>query len=655
MSHEPFLTGRTEAPDAQRILRAGPVTAILEGADLRHVRIGPVELVQRVYVAVRDAPWNTIPAAYGDWEIDARDDRFTVAFTAQHRHEAIAFAWRGRIEGTPDGRIRYEMDGVCEGAFKYSKIGFNVHHGLDGSVGRPYRAQTTSGELRGRLPVDIGPQRVIGGTLSGMFDPYRELAIEVVDGTESVVSLEGDLLELQDHRNWTDANFKSYATPLVLGFPFDSTPGGRIRQILTIGWVGRRPTDAPDPAPRVTIGPPTRRALPAIGFGMASHGQPFSEREARLIRATAPAHLRVDVDLRDPEAVRVLEAGARAAAAVGAGIELALFLNETLDQALDRLAALISTLEAPVVRILTFHASEGFSPLLGTTPASLVRLVRERLEPVVGPIVVAGGTNQSFGDVNRDRPGDPALGGLAFSICPTVHAADDGSIVENLIGQAEVVRMARSFPGDRPIVVSPVTIATRFGPYPAGPARPGDLPPAVDPRQASLLGAGWTVGSVGRLAASGAASVTYYETTGWRGLVERDAGNPMPECFPSSPGDVFPLYHVFADLAEWQAGALVKAASSDPLVIEALVVDAPDGRHALIANLTRDARTVVIGPATGSVARVRLLDLASVAEAMADPGAFRERSSSIAIEDGRIEFDLGPFATARVDLPGEPV
>ncbi len=78
--------------------------------------------------------------------------------------------------------------------------------------------------------------------------------------------------------------------------------------------------------------------------------------------------------------------------------------------------------------------------------------------------------------------------------------------------------------------------------------------------------------AVGRLAASGAASVTYFETTGWRGIVERDAGNPMPERFPSSPGDVFPLYHVFADLAEWRAGTLVDAASSDPLVIEALVV-----------------------------------------------------------------------------------
>jgi hypothetical protein len=89
-------------------------------------------------------------------------------------------------------------------------------------------------------------------------------------------------------------------------------------------------------------------------------------------------------------------------------------------------------------------------------------------------------------------------------------------------------------------------------------------------------------------------------------------------------------------------------------VIEALVVEAPDGRHALIANLTRDARAVVIGPAAGSVARVRLLDVESVAEAMADPGAFRERRSSIVIEDDRIAFDLGPFATARVDLPMEP-
>lgn len=89
---------------------------------------------------------------------------------------------------------------------------------------RPYRARTEHGEQRGVLTKPINPQRIVDNTLSRMFDPYSEISIEVVDVSEALVHLEGDLLELQDHRNWTDANFKSYGTPLALGFPFDSTP-----------------------------------------------------------------------------------------------------------------------------------------------------------------------------------------------------------------------------------------------------------------------------------------------------------------------------------------------------------------------------------------------------------------------------------------------
>ncbi|CAN5727894.1 hypothetical protein BH23CHL8_BH23CHL8_00590 [soil metagenome] len=217
--------GRDEPPTRRTILRAGAVTATLDGADLRNVSVNGVELVQRVYVAVRDAPWNTIPAELSDWVLELGADRFRVSFRASHRHADIRFDWAGVIEGSPEGAITYEMDGLCQGTFQYSKIGFNVHHALDGSVGRAYRAQTEGGELRGVLPDDIDPQRIVDGTLSGMFAPYSDLAIEVIDGLEAVIGLEGDLLELQDHRNWTDANFKSYATPLALGSPSTARTG----------------------------------------------------------------------------------------------------------------------------------------------------------------------------------------------------------------------------------------------------------------------------------------------------------------------------------------------------------------------------------------------------------------------------------------------
>ncbi|HET7829530.1 MAG TPA: hypothetical protein VFL03_08215 [Candidatus Limnocylindrales bacterium] len=648
MDAETILTGRPAAP-APRLLRAGPVLVELDGADLRAVRVGDAELVQRVYMAVRDAPWNTIPGVFSDWSVREDDDAFLVTFAARHTHEAIDLRWTGRIDGAADGTIRYEMDAVCHGVFEYSKIGFNVHHALDGSVGHRYRIVDAEGRSRdGALPDEIDPQRIVDGKLSGMFEPYREIAIEVRDGLEAVVSLEGDLLELQDHRNWADANFKSYATPLALGFPFTSRDGQRIRQVLTISFRGTpRPAPAPGPV-RIEVGERLGR-MPAIGLGQASHGERLTAREAALIAAARPAHLRVDVVAADPSDLATLDRAVADAEAIGVPLELAVHANDADGEALAALAARLRTTPVAVARVLVYQRIAGYSAMSGCTPGTTVALVRRHLEPVTGPVPFAGGTNQAFSDINRDRPTDPAIGAVCFSLCPTVHAADDRSIVENVAGAAEVVRMAATFADGRPIVVSPVTIATRNGPYPAGPQAPGGLPPAVDVRQASLLGAAWTAATLGRLAQAGASSVTWYETSGWRGIVERDDGSPHP-AFPSVPGQAFPLYHVLADAGEWAGAAVRRTRSSAPLAADAFAVDGGDGLHALVANLRPEPVVVDLAGIPGTSATVRVLDQLSASRATADPAGWRAAPAEPRTAvDGALRVELSPYTVARVD------
>lgn len=642
--------GRAEAPSRWPVLHAGPVTAVLNGTDLRSIRVGDVELVQRIYVALRDAPWNTIPAATSDWVVAAGPDSFRVTFKASHRHEAIAFDWTGTIEGFHDGLIRYEMDGVCRGVFEYSKIGFNIHHALDGTIGRPYRAQTESGELRGVLARDIDPQRIENGTLTGMFAPYSEIAIEVIDGVEAIVALEGDLLELQDHRNWIDGNFKSYGTPLALGFPFTSEDGRRIRQVVTVRYAGTPPMAA-ERAPELRVGASVGRWLPALGLGMPSHEASLTAQETARLAAIAPDHLRVDLSLRAGGWEAALDRAIGDARALGTALELAVAANETSGHDLAGLAARLLAADVPVARVLVYPLADGFSAFVTTTPAAIVRFVRDELEPVVGPVVFAGGTNQNFSDINRDRPTDPVLTGLCVSACPTVHAADDRSIVENLAGLAEMVRFAGEVAAPRSVHVSPVTIATRFGPYPGGPSAPGDLPAPVDVRQASLLGAAWTAGAIAALAASGAGSATFYETTGWRGVLELAAGSPMPDRFPSVPGQVYPLYHVLADVAEWKTATLRSLDVTAPLTVTGLAVEADGGGVGVIAaNVTPEPQRVRLSGLPGSTARVRLLDEATAMIALTDPDAFRASPGGAMplAEGGVLWLELGPYAVARV-------
>ena len=148
---------------------------------------------------------------------------------------------------------------------------------------------------------------------------------------------------------------------------------------------------------------------------------------------------------------------------------------------------------------------------------------------------------------------------VCYSINPQVHAFDNASLAETLAAQAVTVASARQFAGALPLAITPITLRPRFNPNATAPEpapAPGELPRQVDVRQMSLFGAGWTAGSLKYLCASGAASLTYYETSGWRGVMELASGAPLPERFRSLPGGVFPLYHVLADIGEFAGGEI---------------------------------------------------------------------------------------------------
>src|ERR1700736_3622602 len=262
-----LLHGSDAPTDAGRRLVAGPLTALLEGADLRDVRIGDVEVAQRIYVAVRDDVGNTLPATLSGVVVDAREDSFDVSFNARHAYADIDFSWSGTITGAADGTITYECKGTAGRAFRYAKIGFNVHHALAQAVGRPYEAHTPKGDISGVLPAIIEPQRLVDGVLTGMYPKYDNLTMHPADGVRVEFTFDGDQFEMQDHRNWTDANYKSYGTTLSVPWPMDAAPGQSFYQKVTLGAVGDPGLQVDEPA-RIRVSTQPSGRLPPIGSGV---------------------------------------------------------------------------------------------------------------------------------------------------------------------------------------------------------------------------------------------------------------------------------------------------------------------------------------------------------------------------------------------------
>jgi hypothetical protein len=644
------IHGRAEPPAPTRALRAGGVEALLDGIDLRYVGRGDVEAVRRIYVAVRDHNWNTLPGVVSDLSVRDTDGGFEVSFSCRHARGDVDFAWDGSIVGEPDGSITYRMDGRANAEFDYNRIGFCVLHPFRESIGARYEGRTPSGPVSGTLPDQIEPQRFADGRYVALFDAVDRLAVELPDGGRVNFAFEGDLFETEDQRNWTDASLKTYCSPLRLGYPKRARPGDTIEQVVrvTLDPGPAEPAERPRAAV-LRLGGVVRRGLAEIGLGAATHDEPLSDRQRDLIGALSPAHLRVDVHLAAPDHREILSRAIEAAASTGASLELAVFMVADDAAALEDVASLVR--DRPLARVLVYAADAVSPGPHETTPPALVELVRGALGR--DDVPVGGGSDMYFCELNRSRPDAGALDVVAWTVNPQVHAFDELSVIETLEAQPETLRTARAFAPGVPLAVSPVTLKPRFNANatrPEGGPASGELPTPVDPRQASLFAAAWTVGSVKRLVEGGAASVTYFEPTGWRGVVESESGPPLPQRFPSTPGMVFPVYHVLADLAGRRDDDVLAVEAADDLVVTGLALRGPDGLRVLAANLTSEPVQAAVTGLPGTAASMRVLDPSSAGRAADDPAAFRRDVRRVAIEDGALRVELGPYAVATVDL-----
>ncbi len=631
----------------QRMLRAGPLTAVLEQGDLRYISAGGIEVVRRLYMAVRNRNWDTIEPRYTAFSVDDHGDSSTVRFAAEHVSAGVDFAWEGTIEGRADGTIIYRMDGAPRRPSLRNRIGFCVLHPMD-LAGVPVEVQTPQGVVKGEFPKRISPHQP--------FLDMQAIRHPVGPNATLTIQFEGDLFEMEDQRNWTDASYKTYCTPLRLPYPVEVTPDQRIVQTVTITLEGEPPARvaADAQAASVEVGSRPAGSLPPIGFGEAFHGERLSTDEVTRLRLLRPAHLWLDLDLGAPDWHERLRRAAENAAALGAGLELSAVAAE--DGGFDRLASAIADLPAPVLRVFAFPPVSlpvVFPRHDLETTRDVMSQARSAFERAGVKVALGGGTRAYFTELNRalDLPLD-LMEWVTYTINPQVHAFDNLSLVETLAAQSETVASTRAIAGNVPLAIGPVTLRPRWNPNAtAAPPEPGldELPAEVDPRQLSLLGAGWTVGSLHRLAEAGVQSLTYFETTGWRGVLERQSGLTRRHLFPSRPGQLFPLYHVFAALADVAGGELLPVRLREPLATEAIAVRQADRLRMLVANVTDVERTVEIR-APLREATVQLLDETTYDAAASDPGFLSAPGGDpLVSQEGRFALTLRPFAVARID------
>jgi hypothetical protein len=460
--------------DAQHF-SAGPLTFRLDGDTgfVRDIRFDGHEVLRGIYPAVRDADWATLAPEVQALDVRTTADGVWLQITAR----VAGLAWIAEIEAHASG-LAYRWVGKAERELMTNRTGLCVLHPAE-TAGAPCVVEHSDGRREaGWFPHEISPHQ-----------PFRDIRtiVHVVGAAEVAVRMEGEIFEMEDQRNWTDASFKTYCRPLDWLRPYRLAAGESIKHAVTLELRG-------EPGATTVVETPTQPGstrLPRIGFTLP---RPIPAALRQRLNALQPGHVRVEAN---PGTLHQALEWARPEAE---------FLNCTL--------------------VAAIRGVEGMPPDRDEFPARCeVHLFDSSGNAVAEQTLkawrgagfehIATGTLHHFTELNRERP--PVTGAhtrTVFGINAQCHASDGDSMLETLTQHASVARAAHRIGGGRPVAVGPIS----FG-------RSAD---SVDPRLGAEFGARWLRGSLAHLAAAGCVeSATYFHAHGPAGFLREVAVTPV--------------------------------------------------------------------------------------------------------------------------------
>ena len=631
----------TDAPEPERhLLRAGPITAVLENGSLRSICYGTQEVLSAIYAAVRDRNWGTILPRFTTYEIQSNTDSFSAHLVAEHVNADVDFLWEGFMSGDSDGTLSFTFDGKARRSFYRNRIGFCLLHPMQ-LAGSPVEIETSTGTLNTHFPEQIAPHQPFVDILTMRYPVPSQPQVTIE------LRFEGDIFETEDQRNWTDASYKTYCTPLTLPYPVEVQAGERVRQVVTLQALREDAAASVSSAPaqplHVHVSLQSVSKLPSLGLQVGADQSSLSEYDLQRLRTVQPAFLWVELDLNSQHWQQLLQQAVAAARALEVTLELSVVTGDQ-GEGLEALAHIVAEQQLPVARIIPFPRTTF------VTTEQILRRTRQAFHDAGLQPLIGGGSRANFTELNRATLPLDHMELAGSHLNPQVHAFDNRSMIETLAAQEVCIRNIHALTHELPLSIGPVTLKPRFNPVAAGPMSapvPGELPENVDVRQMSLFAAGWTIGSLRHIATAGARWLTYYELLGWRGIMEREQPTHSGTAFPVLPGATFPLYHIFADLAAFSEGELLAVEISDTLSIEALAIRKEQRLLLLVANLSATAQDIALTLPTLQAAKLRLLDERVAQEALYHSETYRQQTDQpLDTSAQEISLHLLPYAIA---------
>ena len=618
----------TEQPDAPgRILKAGPLSVEFDNGQLRYLKVNGIEVLRAIGFLIRDKNWGTATLAISNLKIDQRSDSFSVSFHAACKIESQELVYDAKIEGTKDGNLEFTGTAVPKTDFLTARTGFVVLHPLKGVAGFPVDIEHVDGnKVKSKFPELVNPiQPVLN---------IRSLTHEVTPGLKAMVRMEGDTFEMEDHRNWTDASFKTYVRPLVRPWPYTLKAGEVVKQAIKVtlsGVAAKGGKFAAGKSIEVKLGAVSHEALQPVGLGMPAEEIEHAIAQLDLLKLAAPRFLICHFDPRKKHGLKELYGYRVLAEETGAEVALEVVVEsvDNFKQELKQLADIVKQSGIKLVSIAVVPVGDLKSVLPGgpRPPAPKLEELYAAARDAFPGIRLGGGMFSFFTELNRKHPPAKLLDFAVNTTCPIVHAADDRSVMETLEALPYQVTTAHSFIGKTAYRIGPSGIGCRDNPHGATwTPNPDNLRVCLaklEPRQRGLFAAAWTLGYIATLARTGIEAIAIGAPTGPLGIIYRKAEHKQPWYDQLSGPAVFPAYHVISGLIRATGQKLVNAESSDTATVQALACKGKGGTTLWLANLTAQNQSVKLSGANGAIFGTTL-DEDSFVMATTDPPGFQK-------------------------------
>lgn len=631
--------GTAEGIRTTRQVVVGDFAYQLGAESVRNITWRGHEVIRAITWPVRDPDWVTLQPTIIEEIVEqaANSDHYRLHFEVGNG----ALECRVSVQCHAVGELRVTMDMQASTDFATNRAGFTVLHPIKDVAGSDLQVTHADGSVEDTsFPQLISPgQPVID--IVGLRHELHEIGIDI--------QFKGEVFEMEDQRNWSDASYKTYCVPLVYPFTYTLARGESVHQAILVKVSGGKTSSKIDVKPAGLTLHYLKQAAPQIGLAIEQDwaGTPHTQ---KLVSLCNVQFLLARFDAGDPAAC--LDLLTQWPDLSGIDLDLEVILSDTLPAtALAQLAAELNEsgihpshlIALPELYMASCQPSGPWPE--GQTPDEAQQAARHAFPDTA----IGAGMLTNFTEFNRCRPDTTHCDYVTFGSTAIVHAADDQSVMETLEALPQIFTSARVLSGTRPCRLGLVSIAGRTNPYGSAPAdnqaQIRQPLAQVDPRQRGLFAAAWAVGVLGATTGQSIEAITLAAPAGPFGIVWQKQDYPQPGFDDDADAVVYPLFHVVRAACVMSAYPAVRV-DDLPAGVVAYGVNADDEVRVLLANTQTQASTVSFAQTW----QVRTLDTLSHAAAVSDP-LWADTSPALSSDS----ITLAPYATAFLTLPRQDI